>query len=163
MRKQQKVRMSNNRKKVSEVSEPTRPGCDSRPLLLARRQTLWGEPVSERTAEVDSEAAFVPFEWQLSPIPPTEAVQGSLARLADDPATWNASTAELIDWFRANRDWLPSEPFCLWPGAWVVDPALFYHSLDADIDHGPDGPCGKLGGLSHDLRCPRGTTAQRPP
>lgn len=131
--------------------------------LLDRRQTLWGEPVTETTAAADSEAAFVPFEWQPSPITPLEAVQVPAARPADDPVTWTASMVELIDWFRANRDWLPSEPFCLWPGAWVVDPALFYHSLDADIDHGPDGPRGKLGGLSHDLKCLRGTTAQRPP
>ena len=133
------------------------------PALLAQLQTLWGEPVTETTAEADSEAAFVPFEWQPSPIPPTEAVQSSLARTADDPATWNVSTVELIDWFRANRDRLPSEPFCLWPGAWVVDAALFYRSLDSDIATGPDGPRGKLGGLSHDLKCLRGTTAQRPP
>jgi len=133
------------------------------PALLARLQTLWGEPVNETTAEADSEAAFVPFEWQPSLIPPTEAVQGPTARSADDPATWNAPTAELIDWLRANRDRLPSEPFCLWAGAWVFDPVLFYGSLDAGIAHGPDGRRGKLGGLSHDLKCLRRTTTQRPP
>ena len=133
------------------------------PALLARLQTLWGEPVTERTAEADSEAAFIPFEWQPSPIRPAEAFQGSLTRSADDPATWNAPTAELIDWFRANRDRLPSGLFCLWSGAWVVDAELFYRSLEADIASGPDGPRGKLGGLSHDLKCLRRTTTQRPP
>ena len=117
------------------------------PALLARLQTLWGEPVTETTTKADSEAAFVPFEWQPSPIPPD--------RPADDPATWDAKTAELIDWFRANRDRLPSEPFCLWPGAWVVDAALFYRSLDADIATGPTGPRGRYGGLAHDLKCLR--------
>ena len=67
------------------------------PALLARLQTLWGEPVTETTAEADSEAAFVPFEWFArgeSPIPQT--------RPADDSATWDAATAELIGWFQAN-------------------------------------------------------------
>ena len=41
------------------------------PAILAQRQTLWGEPVTETNAEADSEAAFVPSEWQPSPIPPT--------------------------------------------------------------------------------------------
>jgi|GEM_PF-1888139 len=125
------------------------------PALLARLQTLWGEPVTETTAEADSEAAFTPFEWQPSLIPPTEADQVSPARPADDPATWDGSTVELIDWFQANRDRLPSELFCLWPGAWVVDAALFYRSLDADITRGPEGPRGRYGGLAHDLKCLR--------
>ena len=114
------------------------------PAILAQLQTLWGEPVTEATAEADSEAAFVPSEWQPSPIPPT--------RLADSPASWDASTAELIDWFRANRDRLPVELFCLWPGAWVVDAALFYRSLDGDIASGPEGPRSRYGGLPHDLK-----------
>ncbi|MFM9959982.1 MAG: hypothetical protein ACKV2Q_02015 [Planctomycetaceae bacterium] len=117
------------------------------PAILAQLQTLWGEPVTETTAEAEAESAFVPSEWQPSPIPPT--------RLADSPATWDASTKELIGWFRANRDRLPVELFCLWPGAWVVDAAKFYRSLDADIASGPDGPRGRYGGLAHDLKCLR--------
>jgi len=58
------------------------------PALLTRLQTLWGEPVTETTAEADSEAAFVPFEWQPSPIQPT--------RRADEGATRDVSIAELI-------------------------------------------------------------------
>ena len=116
----------------------------SDPAILAQLQTLWGEPVTEATAEADGEAAFVPSEWQPSPIPPTQ--------LADSPATWDASTLELIGWFRANRDRLPVELFCLWPGAWVVDAALFYHSLDGDIASGPEGPRSRYGGLPHDLK-----------
>ena len=69
------------------------------PAILAQLQTLWGEPVTETTAEADSEAAFRPSEWLPSPILP--------ARLADSPATWDASTVELIGWFQANRDRLP--------------------------------------------------------
>lgn len=114
------------------------------PAILAQLQTLWGEPVTKATAEADSQAAFVPSEWQPSPIPP--------ARLADNPTTWDASTAELIGWFQANRDRLPVELFQLWPGAWVVDAALFYRSLDTDIATGPDGPRGRSGGLAHDLK-----------
>jgi len=108
------------------------------PALLARLQTLCGEPVNETTAEADSEAAFVPFEWQPSLIPPTEAVQGPTARSADDPATWNAPTAELIDWLRANRDRLPSEPFdrITGSGVWVSDLAKFYLVIDANIQGG---------------------------
>ncbi len=69
--------------------------------ILAQLQTLWSEPVTEATAETDSEAAFVSSEWQPSPIPP--------ARSADTPATWDADAAELIGWFQANRDRLPVE------------------------------------------------------
>jgi len=132
------------------------------PAPLTQFETLWGDPVTETTAEVDVESAFVPSEWLPAPIPPTEAVLGSLARPADDAATWNASTAELIDWFQAHRDRLPSGLFCLWPGAWVVDAELFYRSLEADIASGQNGPRGKLGGLSHDLKCLTRTTTQRP-
>ena len=32
------------------------------PTILAQLQTLWGEPVTETTAEADSEAAFVPSD-----------------------------------------------------------------------------------------------------
>ena len=117
------------------------------PAILAQLQTLWGEPVTEATAEVDSEAAFVPSEWQPSPIPLTQS--------ADSPATWDASTAELIEWFQSNWDRLPIEPFKLFPGAWVVDAALFYHSLNADIATGPTGPRGRYGGMAHDLKCLR--------
>ena len=115
------------------------------PAILAQLQTLWGEPVSEITTEAEVETAFVPFEWQSSPIPPT--------RLADSPATWNASTAELIVWFQSNRDRLPDEPFNLKPGVRVVDPALWYGTLDRDITTGPTGARGKLGGLADDLEC----------
>ena len=117
------------------------------PAILAQLQTLWGEPVTEATSEADGEAAFVPCEWQPSPIPPT--------RSADTSATWDADAAELIGWFQANRDRLPVELFCLWPGAWVVDAALFYRSLDGDIATGPDGPRSRYGGLVHDLKCLR--------
>ena len=117
------------------------------PAILAQLQTLWGEPVTETTAEADSEAAFIPSEWQPSPIPPT--------RSTDSPASWDASTAELIGWFQTNRNRLPVELFCLWPGAWVVDAALFYRSLDADIATGPTGPRGRYGGMAHDLKCLR--------
>ena len=117
------------------------------PAILAQLQTLWGEPVTEASAEADGEAAFLPSEWQPSPISPT--------RLAETSATWDASTAELIDWFQANRERLPVELFCLWPGAWVVDAALFYRALDGDIASGPNGPRGRYGGLAHDLKCLR--------
>ena len=117
------------------------------PAILAQLQTLWGEPVTETTAEADSEAAFRPSEWLPSPIPPV--------RLADSSATWDVPTAELIGWFQANRDRLPSESFCLGPGAWVVDAALFCRALDSDIATGPNGPRGRYGGLSHDLKCLR--------
>ena len=122
------------------------------PAILAQLQTLWGEPVTNATSEADGEAAFVPSEWQPSPIPPT--------RLADSPGTWNADAAELIGWFQSHRDRLPVELFCLWPGAWVVDAELFYRSLDGDIATGPEGPRGRYGGLAHDLKCLRDLRAR---
>ena len=114
------------------------------PAILAQLQTLWDEAVTETTAEADSEAAFTPIEWHPTPIPPT--------RPADSPVTWNAKAAELIDWYQTNRDRLPVEPFCLWPGTSVVDAALFFRSLDGDIAYGTDGPRAKYGGLVHDLK-----------
>ena len=114
------------------------------PAILAQLQTLWGEPATEATSEADAESAFIAAELLPSPIPP--------ARFADSPAMWNASTAELIDWFHANRDRLPSEPFDVKPGVRVVDPVLWYRSLDTDISSGPTGPRGKLGGLEDDLK-----------
>ena len=114
------------------------------PAILAQLQTLWGEPVTEITPEVDGEAAFVPSEWQPSPIPP--------ARSADSPASWDADAAELIRWFRANRDRLPVEPFDLCSGCRVVEPARFYASLRSEIATGPTGPRGRLGTLQVDLR-----------
>ena len=117
------------------------------PAILAQLQTLWGESVTETTAEAELQLAFVPSEWQPSPIPPS--------READTPTTWDASTAELIDWFQANRNRLPVEPFCLWPGVRVVNAVLFYRSLERDITNGPEGPRGRYGGLAHDLKCLR--------
>ena len=113
------------------------------PAILAQLQTLWGEPITEATPEADTESAFVASESLTPPSAP--------ARLADSPATWEAATAELIGWFRANRDRLPSEPFYLKPGVRVVDPALWYRSLDGDIAHGPTGPRARLDGLEDDL------------
>ena len=114
------------------------------PAILAQLQTLWGDPVTEATTEADSQSAFVPFEWQPSPIPP--------ARTADSPASWDADAAELIRWFRANRDRLPVEPFDLCSGCRVVEPARFYASLRSEIATGPTGPRGRLGTLQVDLR-----------
>lgn len=117
------------------------------PAILAQLQTLWGAPVTEATAEADSEAAFVPSEWQPAPIPPT--------RPADASASWDASTAELIGWFQANRDRLPVEPFDLCSGCRVVEPARFYAALQTEIATGPDGPRARLGTLQADLECLR--------
>ena len=114
------------------------------PAILAQLQTLWGEPVTETTAEADGEAAFVPCEWQPSPIPPT--------RPTDSPATWNADAAELVTWFQANRDRLPVEPFDLCSGCRVVEPSRFYASLRSEIATGPTAPRAKLGTLQADLR-----------
>ena len=114
------------------------------PAILAQLQTLWGEPVSETTAEADSEAAFVPSEWQPSPIAPT--------RPADLLATWNADAAELVTWFQTAGDRLPVEPFDLCSGCRVVEPARFYASLRSEIATGPTTPRARLGTLQADLR-----------
>lgn len=101
------------------------------PAILAQLQTLWGEPVTETTAEADSEAAFRPSEWLPSPIPPT--------RPADAPATWDAVTAELIGWLQANRNRLPVEPFRLCRGrGWSMPSCSIARST-------PTSPTGRMG------------------
>ncbi|MFM9964458.1 MAG: hypothetical protein ACKV2Q_24925 [Planctomycetaceae bacterium] len=114
------------------------------PAILAQLQTLWGEPVTQATTEADSQAAFVPFEWQPSPI--------TSARPADDPATWNAETAELLAWFQNAGGSLPVEPFDLCSGCRVVELSRFYASLGREIDRGPTGMRARLGTLQADLR-----------
>ena len=114
------------------------------PAILAQLQTLWGEPVTETTAEADSEAAFVPSEWQPSPIPPT--------RPADLPAMWDGDAAELVTWFQTAGDRLPVEPFDLCSGCRVVEPSRFYASLRSEIAAGPTAPRARLGTLQADLR-----------
>ena len=114
------------------------------PAILAQLQTLWGEPVTPKTAETDSEAAFVPSEWQPSPIPP--------ARSADSPASWDADAAELVAWFQNAGDSLPVEPFDLCSGCRVVEPSRFYASLRSEIATGPTAPRARLGTLQADLR-----------
>lgn len=125
------------------------------PAIFAQLQTLWGEPVTATTPEAELESAIVASEYLPRPI--------SSAGVVDSPETWDASTAELIDWFQSHWERLPTEPFGLKPGVRVVDAALFYRSLNTDISSGPTGPRAKYGGLADDLKCLRGTTAQRPP
>ncbi|MFM9962948.1 MAG: hypothetical protein ACKV2Q_17205 [Planctomycetaceae bacterium] len=143
------------------------------PAILAQLQTLWGEPVTQATTEADSQSAFVPSEWQPSPIPSAglSAAERAVvdrvlsvfappitsARPIPSPVTWNAATAELIDWFQANQDRLPVEPFALKPGGGVrvADPVLWYRSLGRDIATGPTGPRVRLGTLEDDLSCLR--------
>ena len=115
------------------------------PAILAQLQTLWGEPVTNATSEVDAVSAFVASEFLPSPIPPT--------RLADSPATWNAEAAELVAWFQNAGESLPVEPFDLKPGGGVrvADPVLWYRSLRRDIATGQTGPRGRRGALQDDL------------
>ncbi|MFM9964252.1 MAG: hypothetical protein ACKV2Q_23870 [Planctomycetaceae bacterium] len=143
------------------------------PAILAELQTLWGEPVTQATTEADSQAAFVPSEWQPSPIPSAglSAAERTVvdrvlsvfappitsARPADSPATWNAEAAELVAWFENAGGSLPVEPFDLKPGGGVrvANPVLWYESLRRDIAIGPTGPRGRRGALKDDLRCLR--------
>ncbi len=111
--------------------------------ILAQLQTLWGEPVTAATPEADVESAIVASEFLPRPIS-SAGVVGSLV-------TWDASTAELIDWFQSHWERLPTKPFGLKPGVQVVDVALFYRSLNTDISSGPTGPRAKYGGLTDDL------------
>lgn len=63
---------------------------------------------------------------------------------------WSEADAALIDWFRANREQLPAKPFELSPGARVLDPSLFFETIDRDINAGPD--CSRArGALQDDL------------
>ena len=114
------------------------------PAILAQLQTLWGEPVTPKTAEADAASAFVASEFLPSPIPPT--------RLADSPETWNAEAAELVTWFQNAGESLPVEPFDLCSGCRVVEPFRFYAALRSEIATGPTGPRVKLGTLQVDLR-----------
>ena len=63
---------------------------------------------------------------------------------------WAGEDSELIDWFRSHRDRLPSEPFQLFPWAFVGEPAKFYKALEGDIREGSDGP--RAVGLRNELR-----------
>ncbi len=116
--------------------------------ILAQLQTLWGEPITVTTHEADVESAIVASEFLPRPI--------SSAGEEDSRVTWDASTAELIDWFQSHWERLPTEPFGLKPGVRVVDAALFYRSLSTDISSGPNGPPAKYGGLTADLENLRG-------
>lgn len=112
--------------------------------ILSQRQTLWGEPITATTPEADVESAIVASEFLPRPITSAGGV--------DSPVTWDASTAELIDWFQSQWERLPIEPFGLKPGVRVVDAVLFYRSLNTDISSGPTRPRAKYGGLVDDLK-----------
>lgn len=85
-------------------------------------------------------------------MPTDPTILAQLQTLWGEPVTLTTSEAD------GEAAFVPIEPFCLWPGAWVVDAAKFYRSLDAGIASGPEGPRGRYGGLSHDLNCLRNTT-----
>lgn len=59
---------------------------------------------------------------------------------------WSGNAAALVEWYRDNRDRLPSKPFTLeyWPDGtamviWAT-PQASYARLDMAIEDGPDGP-----------------------
>lgn len=124
--------------------QKVRPTMPTDPAILAQLQTLWGEPVTEATAEVDAESAIVASEFLPRPTAP--------APLADSPPTWNAEAAELVTWFQTAGDSLPVEPFDLCSGCRVVEPARFYGSLRSEIATGPIEARARLGTLQADLR-----------
>ncbi len=114
------------------------------PAILAQLQTLWGEPVTEATNEVDAASRFVASEFLPRPT--------SRERLADSPATWAAEAAELVAWFQNSGGSLPVNPFDLCSGCRVVEPARFYASLRAEIATGSTGVRAGLGTLQADLQ-----------
>jgi len=63
---------------------------------------------------------------------------------------WPLELSELIEWFQANRDRLPQEPFLLRLGCRVVRPHRFYQAIDRDIAAGPAGARARYG-LPNDL------------
>lgn len=65
--------------------------------------------------------ADLPADSSPPPMPPGDAARAD----------------ELVNWFRDNRDSLPSEPFELRPGERVSNPELFYAVLAGDIAAGP--------------------------
>lgn len=63
-------------------------------------------------------------------------------------ATLPVEAGDLIGWFKANRDRLPSVPFRLNAWTFVSSPETFFSSLNRDIG----GSGARAGGLAADIR-----------
>lgn len=74
------------------------------------------------------------------------------------PGAWPSELTDLIEWFQANREGLPTSPYRLLPGVRVIEAERFYCSLERDIMRGPSGPRARFGGLLHDLAALRRNT-----
>ncbi len=65
-------------------------------------------------------------------------------------AGWDATTAEIIDWFLRAEP--PTQPFQLTDGVYVSHPARWWAYVTAEIAAGPDGSRARYGALQGDLR-----------
>lgn len=63
--------------------------------------------------------------------------------------TWDAEMQELIRWFLSTD--MPSQPFVLDRGLYVIRPGRFFEMIKTDISAGPDGPRWRTGALRKDL------------
>jgi hypothetical protein len=110
-----------------------------------------------RTSHFPAWLTETPISTSNTAVPTTEPPSAESVRVTDgfasicDAANWMELDRELVDWFHANCDRLPTEPFGLRPGTHVILPKRFYGSLRADIDVGPEGPRTRRGGLVSDL------------
>ena len=87
----------------------------------------------------------MPIEWREWGVEPFTAED------TNEQQCWPPGLAELVSWFKANRDRLSSEPYCLGPGRSVSHPTKFYSSLDRDKLAGPSSTRARYG-LASDLR-----------
>lgn len=60
---------------------------------------------------------------------------------------WTPGAVKAIEWFLTTEP--PSEPFQLQPGVTIMNPALYWTSLQMDIKQGPGGP--RAGAVIYDI------------
>lgn len=73
-------------------------------------------------------------------------------RTSTSKRTWTAEEAELINWFLASLDTMPTDTFRLYSGVNVVNPSKFFTVLERDCKVGPNGPRARTGAITSDLK-----------
>jgi hypothetical protein len=91
-------------------------------------------------------------EWE--PPPPLTELTGPKSVALPATADFGPDLAPLVSWFQQARvaGRLPGEPFILAPWQKIINPALFYASLELDIATGSRGSRARFGGLTGSLR-----------
>ncbi len=110
---------------------------DLQTLIATKRHEIRDLLLAE--ASLDDRAAEIEFDRGAD-------VQGSTASWQFDVG----AKADFIMLLTAQD--LPAAPFELRPGRTVVDSAKYFHSLQADVRIGADGPRARLGTLQDELQ-----------